>query len=133
MSLTKQVRRVVLFLILAALVTGTPAQAGKHYNVNLAPTGIEPTASGQVRVDVPRYPWLWWRLSVNCQGLQPGETYGFLASGFGPGGGASWDWCYFTADATGSGTAGVEIISESLPIRMGVTNANGDDVLTGEF
>ncbi len=132
MSSMKRFPLVVLFLIVAALVMGTPALAGTS-NVKLAPTGVEPSASGQARMEGSRFPWVPVRLSVNCKALQPGETYCFWASASGPGGSASWGWWYFTADATGSGTAGGEIYVEAGPIRMSVTNADGDDVLTGEL
>jgi hypothetical protein len=128
----KRARLAVLFLIVAALLAGTPALASTH-NVKLTPTGVEPGASGQARLAETTgfYPNFYGHLSVSCKGLTPGATYYFWASAPHLYGGWTYTWP-FTASPTGTGKADGWIDFSWLGFPVGVMNAKGQDVLTGE-
>jgi len=132
MSSMKRVRLAVVFLIVAALLAGTPALAGTH-NVKLTPTGVEPSASGQARLaeTTGLYPNFYGHLSVSCKGLTPGATYYFWATVYRYPYGWTYTWP-FIASATGTGKADGWIYFTWLGFPVTVKNANGDDVLTGE-
>ena len=131
MSTMRPVLLTVVFLIAAALVAGTSALAST--NAKLTPTGIEPSASGQARLaeTTGLYPNFYGHLSVSCRGLTPGATYYFWATVYHDPYGWTFTWP-FTASATGTGKADGWIHFSRLGFPIGVKNANGEDVLTGE-
>jgi hypothetical protein len=109
----KRVQLVVLFLIAAALLAGTRADAAPW--TTLAPTGAEPGASGVANVGKLSYEFTYedpffpaWPvdvysgdLSVKLHGLTPNATYTVRADlGWWLGGVVEWA---VTADALGKG------------------------------
>jgi len=139
----KRVRLAVLFLIAVALLAGTPALAGQPWpgqwphrrvNVELTPTGAEPTASGVGTLEYGGfYPNYSGSLTVSCKGLTPGATYcvWFCIAHY-----DTWFWYTWESGplpASAKGTGKVTIYFSGLPNLVAVRNANGDDVLTAEF
>ena len=125
----KRVPLAVLFLIAAALLTGTPALAAG--GLKLVPTGVEPGASGQVWwskahiVGVSEYGITYLAsVSVTCRGLTPRETYYVYLGGWGPVGEP------FIASKTGTGSARYTISYLNVAPKTDVRNANGVVVLT---
>ncbi len=89
MCTKNRIRLAVLVLLLGPLVLGSPA-AGKKWsydwipasnaNCRLAPTGVEPEASGRAKLSDafilwPDVSYVNGNLSVIAQGLTPGEWY----------------------------------------------------------
>jgi hypothetical protein len=74
MSTLRRVRLVVLFLLVAAFLAGTPAHAGN--GVPFVSTGVEPTASGEYQLQRSGKAYNErFNLTVRCAGLRPGATY----------------------------------------------------------
>jgi len=126
----KLFRLAVLFLIVGGLFAGTPALA-KTYTGELAPTAVEPTASGQAKLwliyHAPRH--FRSRLYVTCNGLTSGAPY-YIVCQDANGGVYRWQ---FTASATGTGEAGGDMGPTLLPLPLSVLNASNQIVLTGKI
>lgn len=109
----KRVRLAVLFVIAAALLAATSAFAGhgygqkSTYSVKLAPTGVEPAASGVAKVTLSVYlPVSSAHGTVTCKGLTPNANYVVLIKGLGFNGieyvGRTYGF-YLTTDGQGAG------------------------------
>ncbi len=129
----------VLFLLLAAFLVSTPALAAG--GIKLAPTGVEPGASGQVGwgkarvVGVSEYGITYSAgVTVTCKGLTWGEAYYVYClvsqvAGFPPGWVPVGD--PFVASETGTGAARDTIqYSDASSKTIEVRNAKGVVVLT---
>ena len=125
MCFTKRVRLVVLLVVAAALLAGTPALAAPKKAGGTAPlkppgTSDEPNASGRAKFAGlwVQDPGLGWYavgdLTVTCGGLTPGATYRTTAGSF-------------TASTTGEGTATIGcVIFGSLFISVAREEAQPD-------
>ena len=126
MCSTKRVQLVVLFLIAAALLAGTPARAAPQRTeasgtALLKPpaTSDEPKASGRATftglwLRDPQMGWyVFGDLTVTCGGLTPGATYRTSAGSF-------------TASTTGTGTATVRWIYPPSIISVAREEAQAD-------
>ncbi len=72
-----------LMCFAAVIVCTSSFALAKAFRVDLAPTGIEPGASGKAIVNFAKGAEV-TQVQVNCRGLTPGAEYGvFFPTGFG--------------------------------------------------
>jgi hypothetical protein len=116
----------------AALLAGASALAGhggygqtSTYRFKLPPTGIEPDASGVVKMALSLYnPVSGARGTVTCTGLTPNANYVVLINAVYYNGVQGFPWTYrfsFTTDARGAGGIAYSVQCSSFGPTFGVT------------